>query len=176
MRFAEKLTPEVLIEAPRRGPAIPNTDGTRALFSTSTHTIGGDTLKEVKILDLSTGESRLLTANSKAHDFTWLTAGSVAFLEPSERAGATQLSVTRLQCANKEFIFRQESYVVAEFSGQLNSLKLKSLSDGSVALAVVGRVDSNGRLFNGETEPKKSSIRVYDNYNVRFVSLLPFVV
>lgn len=27
MRVADKFTPEVLIEAPRRGPAVPNTDG-----------------------------------------------------------------------------------------------------------------------------------------------------
>lgn len=171
MRQAEKFTPEVLIEAPRRGPAVPNADGTTALFSTSTHTIGGDTLKEVKILDLSTGGSHVLAANSKGHDFTWLTANSVAFLEPGEKDGETQLMITNATAQNS--ILEEHCYVAATLSGPVNSLKLKSLKDGSVALAVVGKVDSDGNLFNGESEPKKSSIRVYDNFNVRFVSLMP---
>lgn len=171
MKVAGKFTPEVLIEAPRRGPAVPNTDGTKALFSTSTHAIGGDTLKEVKILDLSTGESHLLTTNSRAHDFTWLSAGSVAYLEPAEiEKGQTQLKIINLQCAAQSRTYLQESYVVAQVPGPISALKLKRLNDGSAALAVVGRVDSNGSLFNDETEPKRSSVRVYDNFNVRFVS------
>lgn len=170
MRLAEKFTPEVLIEAPRRGPALPNIDGTRAIFSTSQHSIGEDTLKEVKILDLRTGESHVLTANVKAHDFTWLTAELVAFLEPGEKSGETQLRIAK--CTDQRSVIGEEPYTVATFSGPVDSLKLKSLDDGSVALAVVGRVDSGGHLFNEEAQRKTSSIRVYDNFNVRFVSLL----
>lgn len=170
MRLAEKFTPEVLIEAPRRGPAVPNVDGTRAIFSTSQHSIGGDTLKEVKILDLRTGESHVLTANPKAHDFTWLTAELVAFLEPGEKSGETQLRIAK--CTDQRGIIEEEFYTVASFSGSVGSLKLKSLNDGSLALAVVGRVDSDGHLFDEEAQLKKSSIRVYDNFNVRFVSSL----
>lgn len=170
MRLAEKFTPEVLIEAPRRGPAVPNIDGTKAIFSTSQHSIGGDTLKEVKILDLRTGESHVLAAKPKAHDFTWLTAELVAFLEPGEESGETQLKITK--CTDQRNIIEEEPYIVAIFSGPVDSLKLKTLGDGSAALAVVGRVDSDGHLFNEEAQHKKSSIRVYDNFNVRFVSLL----
>lgn len=168
MRLAEKFTPEVLIEAPRRGPAIPNADGTKVLFTTSTHTIGGDTLKEVKVLNLSTGGSHVLLANSRAHDFNWLTANLVAFLEPGERDGVTRLTITK--ATDQDSILANSPYIAAELQGPVDSLKLKCLKDGSVGLAVVGRVDSEGNLFNGEAEPKKSSIRVYDNFNVRFVS------
>lgn len=169
MRLAEKFTPEVLIEAPRRGPAIPNVDGTKAIFSTSQHSIGGSTLKEVKILDLRTGESNLLTTNPKAHDFTWLTADLIAFLEPGEKSGETQLRIAEF--IDQRSIIEDEFYTVANFPGPVDSLKLKSLGDGSFALAVVGRVDSDGHLFNEEAQHKQSSIRVYDNFNVRFVSL-----
>lgn len=169
MRVASKFTPEVLIQAPRRGPAIPNTDGTRAVFSTSTHTIGGSTLKEVKVLDLSTGGSQLLATNSKGQDFTWLTAESLVFLEPGDK-GVTQLKITEIKWAEYGGDLEQKSYVVAEFPGPVHALKVKSLRDGSVALAAVGRVDADGNLFNGETVSKQSSVRVYDNFNVRFVS------
>lgn len=172
MRLAEKFTPEVLIEAPRRGPAIPNIDGTKAIFSTSQHSIGGATLKEIKILDLKTGESHVLAANPQAHDFTWLTADSVAFLEPGEKIGETQLVISKVNIQRN--VIGEASYAVATFPGPVNSLKLRSLGDGSVALAVVGRVDSDGQLFNEEAQLRKSSIRVYDNFNVRFVSLLLF--
>lgn len=175
MRAALKFSPEVLIEAPRRGPAVPNTDGTRALFSTSTHTIGCSTLKEVKVLDLSTKGSQLLVANSKGHDFTWLNAGSVVFLERGDK-GVTQLKITETQWAEQGGVLEQDSYVVAEFPGPIGLLKVKRLRDGSVALAVVGRVDADGNLFNGETAPKLSSVRVYDNFNVRFVSHYSAVV
>lgn len=170
MRLAEKFTPEVLIEAPRRGPAIPNLDGTKAIFSTSQHIIGGATFKEVRILDLKTSGSHVLTANPKAHDFTWLTTESVAFLEPGEKSGETQLVIVK--CTDQRSILEQPFCIVATFPGPVNSLKLKTLGSGSVALAVVGRVDSDGQLFNDEAQLNRSSVRVYDTFNVRFVSLL----
>lgn len=40
----------------------------------------------------------------------------------------------------------------------------------SAALAVVGRVDADGNMFNEHIEEKQTSARVYDNSNVRFVS------
>lgn len=172
MRVAHEFTPEVLIEAPRRGPAVPNHDGTKALYTTSTHTIGGDTLKEVKILDISTGASQLLTDDSRAHDFTWLSVDSVAYLESGEK-GVTQLKISNFHWDEKRDTLSQEPYSVAEFTAPVSQLKLKALEDGSVALAVVGRVDSDGKLFNEETEDRKSSVRVYNNFNVRYVSESP---
>lgn len=169
MRVAHKFSAEVLIEATRRGPAVPNADGTKALFTTSAHTIGGDTRKEVKVMDLSTGSSQLLAADGKAKDFTWLNADSVLALEPGAK-GVTQLKVSEIQWSEQGHTLKQQSYVIAEFPGPVGPLRVKSLRDGSVALAVVGRVDKRGNLFNGETEPETSSVRVYDNFNVRFVS------
>lgn len=169
MRVADKFTPEVLIEAPRRGPAVPNHDGTKALYTSSTHTIGGDTLKEARVMDISTGASHLLTDNSRAHDFTWLGTESVAYLESGEK-GVTQLKISDFHFDEKSETLVQESYNVAEFPAPVILLKLKALDDGNVALAVVGRADSDGKLFNEQTEDKKSSVRVYDNFNVRYVS------
>lgn len=82
----------------------------------------------------------------------------------------TQLNITT--CPDQDRILEERSYVVASIPGPVDSLKLRTLRDGSVALAVVGRVDSDGNFFNGDAEPKKSSIRVYDKFNVRLVSPL----
>lgn len=170
MRIADKFTPEVLVEAPRRGPAIPNHDGTKALYTLSAHTIGGGTLKEARVIDVGTGASRLLTNSSRAHDFAWLGAGSISYLESGDK-GATELRVSDVKWDKEGDGISQASHRVAEFPAPVGHLKLKALGDGSFALAVVGRVDSGGKLFNEETEDVKSSARVYDNFNVRLVSV-----
>lgn len=158
MRVAKKFTPEVLIEFPRRGPAVPSPDGTRALFTVSTHTIGGETRKEAKVMELSSGESRVLVEDSRAYDFAWLTAESVVYLETGEK-GETLLKVAPLD---------ERPYMAATLPGPVRCLKVKALEDGSFGLAVVGRVGKEGELFNEQAAPKKSSARVYSDFNVRF--------
>ncbi|KAF3762873.1 hypothetical protein M406DRAFT_93208 [Cryphonectria parasitica EP155] len=166
MRFSTRFTPEVLIEAPRRGPAVANPDGTKALFTCSTHTIGGETVKEIKVLDIHTGSSQLLTASNKAHDAAWLDTSSVAYLQSAEK-GSTELRVAKLQDNERGGVSGQDSAVIATFPGPVLNLKLRALDDDSVAVALVGRVDSSGQLFNEETEERTSSVRVYNDFNVR---------
>lgn len=170
MRVAKKFTPEVLIEAPRRGPAVPSPDGTKAFYTLSTHTVGGDTLKEVKILDVETGASQVLSDSSRVHDVAWLTADSVAYLESGDD-GTTELKVADVEWSRMTSSPGLASRSVAKFAGPVKCLRLRALGDGSFALAVVGRVGSDGKLFNETREDGKSSIRVYDDSNVRFVSL-----
>lgn len=165
MLVAPKLTPEVLIEAPRRGPAVPNHDGSQAIFTCSTHTIGGGTLKEVRLLHIKSGESGQLLDSPKVHDVTWLgdETNAVVYLESGEK-GVTLMKVLDWNGDSKD------TYVVEEFPAPVSTLKLKLLEDGSIALALVGRVDENGDLFNEETEEKTATARVYASFRFRYVS------
>ncbi|KAJ8122876.1 hypothetical protein ONZ43_g1038 [Nemania bipapillata] len=69
--ITEKFTPEALISAPRRGPAIPNYDGTLALYTESTH-IGGDDRNEFYLLNITTGVSSRILHDNQAYEPTWL--------------------------------------------------------------------------------------------------------
>lgn len=70
---ANKFTPQVLLSAPRRSAAVPNADGTLALFTVSTYSFESHSKKsELRVLDISTGHSQLLTSESGASEPVWL--------------------------------------------------------------------------------------------------------
>ena len=165
MLIAPKFTPEVLIEAPRRGVAVPNHDGTLALYTVSTHTIGKDTLREVRVMNIETGDSVQISNDSKVHDANWLGDNSnlIIYLKSGEK-GATLVVIANADQPS------EEPYTVEEIPASITGLKVKELDDGSIALAVVGLVDSDGNLFNEKTVKTHSSVRVYDTYRTRYVS------
>lgn len=78
---AKKFTPEILLSAPRRSSAIPNHDGTLALYSVSTYSFEDHTSsKELRIMDIKTGHSTLFSNDKDAHDAKWLGDGSNAII------------------------------------------------------------------------------------------------
>lgn len=168
MLVAPKFTPEVLIEEPRRGAAVPNHDGTLALYTVSTHTIGKGTLKEVRVMNIETGDSAQISDSSEVHDAHWLgdSSNAIIYLKSGEK-GATSIMIANADEPSKD------PYVVEEIPAPVKYLKTKELDDGSIAFAVVGLVDTNGNLFNEETVDIKSTVRVYDTYQTRFVSAPP---
>jgi dipeptidyl aminopeptidase/acylaminoacyl peptidase len=92
-------TPEVLISAPRRSPAIPNSSGTLALFTTSTYSFETHSKsQELRVLDIKTGQSTVLTSESGVSDPTWVPNGDsedegiVLWLQGAEK-GVTKLIV-----------------------------------------------------------------------------------
>ena len=171
MLIAPKFTPEVLIEAPRRGAAIPNYNGTLALYTVSTHTIGKGTLKEVRVMNIETGDSAQISDSSEVREANWLgdNSNTIIYLKSAER-GVTLVMVANADDPSKE------AYIVEEIPAPVSQLKVKELEDGSIAFAIVGLVDSDGNLFNEKTVETKSTVRVYDTYQARFVSLPSAIV
>src|SRR5690606_29514324 len=52
MLVTEKFTPEVMLGAPRRSPAVPNHDGTLALYTVSSYDFAeGKKSKELKVME-----------------------------------------------------------------------------------------------------------------------------
>ncbi|KAI0013052.1 prolyl oligopeptidase [Xylariaceae sp. FL0662B] len=160
--IVEKFTPEVLISALRRGHAIPNHDGTLALYTVSTHTIGGETLKEIRVMDIATGDSRQIFDDSKAADATWLGDGSntIVFLKKGGEGYTWLITIDADDSLS-------EPSIVGHIEAPVQSLKVKPLEDGTVAFAVVGLAAADGKLFNGETQKPPHSGRAYDSYRVR---------
>ncbi|KAK7928175.1 oligopeptidase family protein [Apiospora marii] len=165
MVIVPKFTPEILISAPRRAPAVPNRDGTLALFTQSTHTIGeAKTLKEVRVMKVESGESQQLVADEKVHDAVWLPSSSSSSTVIWLKKGNSGTTTLEMADAAKPSAPAVE---LGEIPAPVDNLKVKALKDGSVAFLVVGLADADGELHNPEKDKKLSSIRIYDEYDVR---------
>ncbi|KAI1131359.1 prolyl oligopeptidase [Nemania abortiva] len=155
--IAEKFTPEALIAAPRRGPAIPNHDGTLALYTESTYT-DGRRRKEFYVLDIATGASRRILHDDLAYDPTWLGDGTntVAYLRSGDMGVTFVLTIDVDQP-----IF--ESSIAGHIRAPVHCLKTKALDDGTLVFTVIGYVDTDGRLLNTDRR-KIHSGKVYTSY------------
>lgn len=68
-----KFTPEVLLTAPRRSTAIPNKDGTLAIYTVLTYSFQTHSKSsEICLLNLETGESKVICSDTKATEPLWL--------------------------------------------------------------------------------------------------------
>jgi hypothetical protein len=89
---ANKFTPEVLLSAPRRSAAIPNADGTLALFTVSTYSFSTHSKSaEIKILDIKTGQSKLLSSDLSASEPTWVGEKNLVLWLKGGEKGTTSL-------------------------------------------------------------------------------------
>jgi dipeptidyl aminopeptidase/acylaminoacyl peptidase len=158
---ASKFTPEVLLSAPRRSAALPNADGTRALYTVSTYSFESHSkTKEIRILDLSTTESLLVISDEKASEPHWLEE-DILYLRESSKKGQTELVV----------VFAADTtntYVAATIPGPFSDLKLKTLEKGKVAVIGASKAARDGSMFNPDDQPKKHHTGlVYDSLMVR---------
>lgn len=88
---AKKFTPEVLLSAPRRSAAIPNAEGTLALFSVSTYSFATKTREtEIRVLDIKNGQSQSLTTEN-ASEPTWLGETNLVLWLKGGEKGTTSL-------------------------------------------------------------------------------------
>jgi hypothetical protein len=91
---AKKFTPEVLLSAPRRSPATPNPAGTLALFTVSTYSFQFHSkTSEIRVLDIKTGQSKLLSSDGTASEPTWLLENDLVLWLKSGDKGKTNLVI-----------------------------------------------------------------------------------
>ncbi len=152
----------VLLSAPRRSPAVPNADGTLALYTLSTYSFESHKrTSEIRLLDLANGQSTLITNDEDASEPNWLGHGNQIIWLKKEENGHTKLIQGSADNAG-------QNQIVADVPGSISGIKLKVLEDGKTAIAVVGMARPDGRLYNAEDKPKKySSGLVYDSVMVR---------
>lgn len=170
------LTPEAFLSAPRRGAAVPTLDGKLGFFTTSTHTFGEGTKKEVNIIDLSNGDNWTISDDDKLHDINWLPfkdQHALLWLRSADK-GETEIVVTPDVGAKANASAESQSYVAGMLPGPVEALKLVSLKDGTLAFACVGLAGEDGELYNEEAvEKKASSGLIYDTLHVREVGCSP---
>lgn len=156
------ISARVLLSAPRRSTAVPNAKGTLAVYTVSTYSFEShEKTSEIRVLDISNGQSSLITNEEKASEPNWLGDGNELIWLREHEKGLTQLIHGDADAVGK-------TYVIGVVSGPISDVKLKVLEDGRTAIAAVGKATPDGHLFNPEAEPKKhSSGLVYDSLMVR---------
>lgn len=161
MTTAETFTPEVLLSAPRRSPASPNSAGTLAVFTVSTYSFESHKkTTEIKVLDMSNGLQSLITNAEGTSEPNWLGGGELLWLK-SEGKGNTQLVVGNTDEVGK-------SYVAGLVPAPISEVKLKVLDEDRVAIVFSAKAKPDGSLYNEEDEPKKYSTgRLYESLMVR---------
>lgn len=89
---ANRFTPEVLLAAPRRSAAIPSPDGTLALFTVSTYSFHSHSkTSEIRVLDIKTGQSKVLSSDLNASEPTWLQENNLVLWLKGGEKGTTSV-------------------------------------------------------------------------------------
>ena len=84
----------MLLSAPRRSAAIPNAAGTLALFTVSTYSFQSHTkTSEIRVLDIKTGQTTLLTSDVNASEPTWLGEKNLVLWLKGGEKGTTSLTM-----------------------------------------------------------------------------------
>ncbi|KAJ4287391.1 hypothetical protein N0V90_012790 [Kalmusia sp. IMI 367209] len=158
---AAKFTPEVLLSAPRRSEGIPNSDGSKVLYSVSTYSFAEHSKKsEIRVLDVESQQASLVTDDQGASEPQWLDDETVLLL--SEGKDGTSVKIGSVES------FGNSSYNAGTVKGSIGNVKLVSLDDDTYGVAVTGKATPSGELYN-ESEAKKplSSGRLYKSLFVR---------
>lgn len=93
---AAKFTPEVLISAPRRSPGVPNANATKILYSVSTYSFADHAQKnEIRVLDVKSQQTTLITDASSASEPTWLNDGTILLLSSGDD-GVTTVKIGKV--------------------------------------------------------------------------------
>ncbi|KAK4136726.1 hypothetical protein BT67DRAFT_448039 [Trichocladium antarcticum] len=154
---ATKFTPEVMLSAPRRSPAVPNSAGTLALYTVSTYSFENHKkTSQIRAFDIASGNSVLLVEDLRASEPVWLGDDEFLHLESGDN-GATKL-VVRSAVAHE----------VASVKAPISNVKVKTLPNGTIAFACSALATPAGQLHNPETEEKPlSSAKIYSSLFVR---------
>ena len=162
MTMATKFTPEVLLSAPRRSSASPNSAGTLAVFTVSTYSFEShQKTSEIKVLDISSGTQSLITNAEGTSEPSWLGGENELLWLKSVEKGHTQFVIGRVDEVGK-------SYIAGLVPAPVSDIKLKVLDEDRVAIVFSAKAKPDGSLYNEEDEPKKHSTgRLYESLMVR---------
>ena len=96
------FTPEVLLSAPRRSAAILNPAGTLALFTVSVYSFQSHSnTSEIRVLDIKTGHTTLLSTDLDASEPTWLQEKNLILWLKREDKGINLVMADAENCEQK---------------------------------------------------------------------------
>ena len=142
MTMQEKFTPEVLLSAPRRSSASPNSAGTLAVYTVSTYSFESHRkTSEIKVLDIGSGMQSLITNADGTSEPCWLGDGNELLWLKVGGNGHTQLVVGSADEVG-------ESYVAGLVPATISDVKLKVLDADRVAIVISAKAKPDGSLYN----------------------------
>lgn len=101
---ATRFNPEVLLSVARRSHGVPNAKGTLVLFTVSSYSFTDHKhTTEVRVLDLLSNESTLVSAAEGAGQPNWLDGDEVLLLIPGEK-GVTNVVVGKADAFEKTLV------------------------------------------------------------------------
>ena len=110
-------------------------------------------------MDISNGQSRLVTNEEKVTSPNWLVGNELLWLKPEKNT--TKLLVGNADDAGK-------SYVAATVPAPVSDIKVKVIDDDKIAVALVAKAKADGSLYKPEEVQKpRSSAKLYDHVMVR---------
>ena len=102
---ANKFTPEVLLSAPRRSSAVPNPSGSLALFTVSTYSFETHSKTfDIRVLDIATGQSKLLISDLNASEPTWLGEDNLVLWLSAGEKGETNLLLADAENLHNKYV------------------------------------------------------------------------
>ncbi|KAF2672124.1 dipeptidyl-peptidase-like protein V precursor [Microthyrium microscopicum] len=158
---AAHFTPEVLLEAPRRSEATPNSKGSLALFSVSTYSFSEHKRQsELRVLDISRNESKLVTDSEDASNPKFLDDNLITVLESKD--GATNVLIGDVND------FKKTNYTAGTIDGSVDDWKIKDVGKGKYLIAIAASTQPDGTLYNSEKAKKPVTTgRIYNSTFVR---------
>ncbi|CAI6272394.1 unnamed protein product [Periconia digitata] len=159
---AKRFTPEVLLSAPRRSAGLPNLDASKVLYTTSTYNFEKhEGTSEVRVLDVEAQETSLVTGAKGSSEPQWLDDKTILLLH-EQKDGTTHVKVGPADN------FSNNGYVAGSIQGPVGNLKLVPIGDNTYGVAVTGKAQPNGDLFNPEKASKpRTTGRLYTSLFVR---------
>ncbi|KAK2758623.1 hypothetical protein FQN54_003313 [Arachnomyces sp. PD_36] len=156
-----KFTPEALIGAPRLSPGIPNAEGTFALYSQQSYSFESHSKSsEIRVVDISSGRTSLITNDSQASNPKWLGDGNKLVWLKEREDGQTDFIV--------DDVDKPGVYTAGSAPGPISDLKITSIGPGEVGFAVSGKANPDGSLYNPKQAKKPhSSGKLYTSLFVR---------
>ncbi|KAI0890296.1 prolyl oligopeptidase [Annulohypoxylon maeteangense] len=158
---SKKFTSNLLVSMPYRYGAIPNHDGTLALYekiSSSKDRRGP--IYQLRIMNIATGGSYPLRNNFMEVGATWLGDGTnrIAYYDSTY----DYMTIQNVDC--------QTEYNSCRIGGSVKSFRLKPLEDGSIAIVMLGFTDAEGRFcYPRDVKPEHDGM-VFDSYRVQEIS------
>ncbi|EAL85241.2 oligopeptidase family protein [Aspergillus fumigatus Af293] len=157
-----KFTPEVLLGAPRRSGPIPNSSGTLAVYTQTSYSFDSHSkTNEIRVLDIATGRSALITNDPGASSPQWLENSDQLVWLKTKANGNTSFIVGDAREVDK-------TYTAGTVPGPVSDLKVTVVEPGKIGFAVVGKANPDGSLYNPHDAKKPlSSGRLYTSLFVR---------
>lgn len=161
----------------RRSAAIPNKQGTKAIYTVNTQTPGSHAnITETRIIDLLSGTSTLFSNDPRDKEATWLGKGGLVLWLKDVDFGATEFWIADAEDAGQNYVNLKtlskrastgssctqpaSGYCAGRISAKAFHLKLHRLHDqyDDIAIAVACPATANGSLYNPSTEGSMNEV------------------